>query len=73
MGGRQKVTTYLACPGGHVQESAHAFSFLGGLFGVRHTARDFLGFVAFESAVPTTVQVEFRLRLLVFGASASHF
>ena len=44
----------VTCPGGHVQESAHAFSFLGGLFGVRHTARDFLGFTAFESAVQTS-------------------
>ena len=46
----------MSCPGGHVQESAHAFSFLGGLFGVRHTARAFLGFVAFESAAQTSVK-----------------
>jgi len=46
----------MGSPGGHVQESAHAFSFLGGLFGVRHTASAFLGFAALESAAQTIVK-----------------
>ena len=46
----------MTCPGGHVQESADAFSFLGGLFGVRHTASSLLGFTAFESAAQTDVK-----------------
>ena len=57
---QKKVASYfpvsVSCPGGHVQESAHAFSFLVGLFGVRHTASAFLGFAAFESAAQTIVR-----------------
>jgi len=55
----------MGSPGGHVQESAHAFSFLGGLFGVRQRVWDtcskyfYSGAIHFPpQATPTILLVE---------------